>query len=175
MLGELESALHAQAELRRCPAAVNNPPRPTEPLWPFHQLPGSVSSVQMEHGCFPSRKETDNAGAVASLSVPLICRRKIPSLPEHSKPDFPDVGRVQTVESLKPVSVTSWLYGFTSQIAPGPNVAKELKSLFKLQIVAGPRLEMYILFLKLHFPNWHYRSCLKHMEKFLSRRCGYST
>lgn len=83
----------------------------------------------MEHGCFPSHKETDNAGAVASLSVPLTCRRKIPSLPKHSKPDSPDVGRVQAVESLKPVSVTSWLYGFTSEIAPGLNVAKELKSL----------------------------------------------
>lgn len=55
--------------------------------------------------------------------------RKIPSLPKHSKPDSPDVGRVQSVESLKPVSVTSCLYGFTSDIAPGLNDAKELKSL----------------------------------------------
>lgn len=83
----------------------------------------------MEHGCFPSRKEMDNAGAVASLSIPLTCRRKIPSLPKHSKPDSPDVGRIQTVESLKPVSATSLLHGFTSEIAPGLKVAKELKSL----------------------------------------------
>lgn len=87
----------------------------------------------MVHGCFLSNKEMDNAGAVASLSIPLTCRRKIPSLLKHSKPDSPDVGRVQSVESLKPVSVTSCLYGFTSEIAPGLNDAKEIKkSLSKL-------------------------------------------
>lgn len=129
MLGELERAFLVQAKLRRCPAAASNTPRPTEPLWPFHQLSGSISLLQMVHGCFLSNKEMDNAGAVASLSIPLTCRRKIPSLLKHSKPDSPDVGRVQSVESLKPVSVTSCLYGFTSEIAPGLNDAKELKSL----------------------------------------------
>lgn len=173
MLGEPESALCVQAEPRRCPAAVNNPPRPAEPLWPFHQLAGSISSVQMEHGCFPSCKETDNAGAVASLSIPLTCRRKIPSLPKHSKPDSPDVGKAQAVESLKPVSVTSWLYGFTSEIAPGLNIAKELKSLSMNS--RQWQIRNAHSFLEATLSYWHYRSCLKWTEKFLSGRWGYGT
>lgn len=120
----MERAILVQAKLRRCPAIVSNTPRPTEPLWPFHQLSGSINLLQMVHGCFLSHKEMDNAGALASLAIPLTCRRKIPSLLKHSKPNSPDAGRVQSVESLKPV--TSCLYGFTSEIAPGLNGAKEL-------------------------------------------------
>lgn len=106
--------------------------------------------LQMVHGSFLSHKEMENAGAVASLSIPLTCKRKIPSLPKHSKPDSPDVGRVQSVESLKPVSVTYCLYGFPSEIAPSLNDAKELTSFSLNYIVAEPRLEMCIFLLKLH-------------------------
>lgn len=112
----------------RAEEAPSKHQQPTENSRAFHQLAGSSSSVQLERDCFPSHRETDNAGAVASLSIPLTCRRKIPSLPKHSKTDSPDVGKALTIERIKPVSVTSCLYGFTSEIAPGLNSAKELKS-----------------------------------------------
>lgn len=88
MLGGLERALLVQAERRRCPAAASNPPRPTESLWPFHQLSGSISLLQMVHGCFLSDKEMDNAGAVASLSIPLTCREKNSFPPQALKARF---------------------------------------------------------------------------------------
>lgn len=142
---------------------------------PSRGLAGSTSSLQLRRGCFPSRREKENAGAVASLSIPLTCRRKIPSLPKHSEPDSPDVGEALPIESLKPVSVTSRWDGFTSEIAPGPSIAKELNSLSLNSSERQDPDEKRATSVTATLSHQYYGSCLEQTETFLTGRCAYST
>lgn len=142
---------------------------------PSRGLAGSTSSLQLRRGCFPSRREKENAGAVASLSIPLTCRRKIPSLPKHSEPDSPDVGEALPIESLKPASVTSRWDGFTSEIAPGPSIAKELNSLSLNSSERQDPDEKRATSVTATLSHQYYGSCLEQTETFLTGRCAYST